>query len=73
MKNLSVTDTKPQNELVLDTKPNNQAVVDSKPSMLLVDTEQEIYRSVVLGAGMYMGIPPHTYPVAITVSNSFNP
>jgi hypothetical protein len=64
-KNLVVEDTKPRNELVLDTKPSNQSVGG--------DFGADRLYTQVLTAGMYLGIPPFTYPEAGTVQSSFSP
>lgn len=73
-KNLMVEDTKPKNIQVFDAKPSNSLVEDTKPKNVGAATfETEQLYTQVLGAGMYMGIPPHTYPEAGTVISSFSP
>ena len=64
---MDVVDIKPKNALVTDIKPLNVSVVDVKPKMTsdtISQTDQLYTRT--LGAGMYLGIPILTYPVAIT-------
>lgn len=64
MKNLGVIDTKPKNAQVIDTRPKNTSIN--------VEFTNRVYEQV-LTAGMYMGIPPFTYPEAGTVQSPFSP
>ena len=56
-----------QNFQPIDVKPQLERVIDVKPQLFAPNLETEQYYSVTLGAGMYMGIPLLTYPVAITI------
>ena len=65
----------PKSFIVEDIKPKNEAVIDILPKNLMGVGENlgdQLYE-VVLGAGMYMGIPPHTYPVAGPVQSPYSP
>ena len=73
-KNLRAIVIKPQNEAVIDILPKNNKIQDIAPKMRnFASSDTEQYYTVILGAGMYMGIPPHTYPTAGTVQTSFSP
>lgn len=72
-KNLRVEDIKPSNLAVLDVKPSNSLVVDAKPKNLAISTEVDRLYTQVLTEGMYMGIPPFTYPEAGTIESPFSP
>lgn len=62
-----------KNKMVEDVKPENIVVQDVLPKNLLVDNINDRLYEQVLSAGMYMGIPPHTYPTAGTVQSPFSP
>ena len=64
-KNLIVEDIKPKNELVEDVKPKNQLVGGDFGA-------DQLYQQI-LTAGMYVGIPPFTYPTAGTTLKYFFP
>ena len=59
-KNLQVVDIKPKTDLIINAKPKNDAT--------RTEFTNQLYEQV-LTAGMYMGIPPHTYPSAGTVQS----
>lgn len=73
-KNFVVVDLKPKGLTVEDTKSRNFLVGDTKSSNTTpkIETLDKLY-TVVLGAGMYMGIPLLTYPEAITIQSPFSP
>ena len=58
-------DTKPGNSQLEDTRPDNPVLLDAKPGNLKMNDPMQLYTRT-LGAGMYLGIPILTYPVAIT-------
>ena len=62
-----------KNQIVEDVKPENIVVQDVLPKNLLVENISDRLYTQVLSAGMYMGIPPHTYPEAGTVQSPFSP
>lgn len=70
-----IEDIKPKNSLIEDTKPKNLAVEDTKPRNTVIGLESEVDQlyTQILTAGMYMGIPPHTYSEAGTVLSPFSP
>ncbi len=72
-KNLSAEDVKPVNELVIDEKPVNRSVEDVRPNMNLIGVEPNRTYTQTLTVGMYMGIPPHTYPEEVDVESPFSP
>ena len=63
----------PKNLKVIDVLPKNKAVIDILPKMSKIGEEMNRVYTQPLGAGMYMGIPPHTYPTAIDVITPFSP
>lgn len=71
---MKIVDAKPKNFSVEDVLPNNEMVSDAKPKMIGPDAGlvDQLYDQVIT-AGMYMGIPPFTYPEAGTVSSPFSP
>ena len=62
-----------KNEQVVDPKPKNELVFDQKPKLSSLSTEINQLYNQILTAGIYMGIPPFTYPSAGTVSSPFSP
>jgi len=72
--NLGVIDHKPRNLGATDEKPKSFGAIDKKPQSGAVRTglENRVYQQT-LSAGMYAGIPPFTYPAAITVDSPFSP
>ena len=63
-KNIDIIDYKPVNAGVIDYKPNNNS--------FNLDFSNQVYEQT-LSAGMYMGIPPFTYPETITINSPFSP
>ena len=64
-KNFIVEDIKPKNKLVEDTLPKNLMGVGESLNDRLYE--------VVLGANMYLGIPPYTYTTAGTIQSPYSP
>lgn len=63
-----------KNSQVLDQKPLNSSVDNTAPlNSGARIAEIDILYAQVLTAGMYMGIPPFTYPEAGTVQSPFSP
>ena len=52
---------------IFDEKPKVMRVFDEKPKMTNMLSETNRLYERTLGAGMYMGIPPFTYPTTIIV------
>lgn len=73
-KNEGIIDYKPSNKAVIDYKPKSEGIIDFKPNNenIALDTTSQLYEQT-LSAGMYMGIPPHTYPETIVVQSPFSP
>ena len=63
----------PKNLRIIDVIPKNQAPIDILPKMSKFGEEMNRVYTQTLGAGMYMGIPPHTYPNSIDVITPFSP
>ena len=58
---------------LINVKPKVGEMIDVKPKIgNLADNPNRLYEQV-LTAGMYMGIPPHTYPTIGTVLSPFSP
>ena len=68
-----VFDEKPKVLKVFDEKPNALKVFDEKPTTDQLGVETNRLYQQILTAGMYMGIPPHTYSEAGTVNSPFSP
>ncbi len=64
----------PNNFGIKDIKPANLGAKEIKPQSVSVKpgNENRVYEQV-LTAGMYMGIPPFTYPEEQTIISPFSP
>lgn len=63
-----------RNRLVKDSRPTLMSASNIRPSLVgksNFDTDR-LYTQI-LEKGMYMGIPPFTYPETETVQSPFNP
>lgn len=72
-RNSLVIDAKPVNFLVVDRKPGNFLVIDTKGKNNIVSGNENRLYTTTLTAGMYMGIPPFTYPETTSFDTPYAP